>query len=76
MSSVVSFSFSRTRHLYGLIMITIKFLGKKGKLLVERLEEVFVYLFIFVFLVQVFSFFFLFFLLRTNQKLNKKYITL
>ena len=50
-------------------MITIKFLGKKGKLLVERLEEVFVYLFIFVFLVQVF-------LLRTNQKLNKKYITL
>lgn len=69
MSSVVSFSFSRTRHLYGLIMITIKFLGKKGKLLVERLEEVFVYLFIFVFLVQVF-------LLRTNQKLNKKYITL
>ena len=69
MSSVVSFSFSRTRHLYGLIMITIKFLGKKGKLLVERLEEVFVYLFIFVFLVQVF-------LLRRNQKLNKKYITL
>ena len=69
MSSVVSFLFSRTRHLYGLIMITIKFLGKKGKLLVERLEEVFVYLFIFVFLVQVF-------LLRTNQKLNKKYITL
>ena len=69
MSSVVSFSFSRTRHLYGLIMITIKFLGKQGKLLVERLEEVFVYLFIFVFLVQVF-------LLRTNQKLNKKYITL
>ena len=53
-------------------MITIKFLGKKGKLLVERLEEVFgffVYLFIFVFLLQVF-------LLRTNQKLNKKYITL
>ena len=69
MSSVVSFLFSRTRHLYGLIMITIKFLGKKGKLLVERLEEVFVYLFVFVFLVQVF-------LLRTNQKLNKKYITL
>ena len=69
MSSVVSFSFSRIRHLYGLIMITIKFLGKKGKLLVERLEEVFVYLFIFVFLLQVF-------LLRTNQKLNKKYITL
>ena len=69
MSSDVSFLFSRTRHLYGLIMITIKFLGKKGKLLVERLEEVFVYLFIFVFLVQVF-------LLRTNQKLNKKYITL
>ena len=69
MSSVVSFLFSRTRHLYGLIMITIKFLGKKGKLLVERLEEVFVYLFIFVFLVQVF-------LLRANQKLNKKYITL
>ena len=69
MSSDVSFLFSRTRHLYGLIMITIKFLGKKGELLVERLEEVFVYLFIFVFLVQVF-------LLRTNQKLNKKYITL
>lgn len=40
--------------------------------MVERLEEVFVffvYLFIFVFLLQVF-------LLRTNQKLNKKYITL
>ena len=69
MSSDVSFLFSRTRHLYGLIMITIKFLGKKGKLLVERLEEVFVYLFIFVFLLQVF-------LLITNQKLNKKYITL
>ena len=69
MSSDVSFLFSRTRHLCGLIMITIKFLGKKGKLLVERLEEVFVYLFIFFFLVQVF-------LLRTNQKLNKKYITL
>ena len=72
MSSDVSFLFSRTRHLCGLIMITIKFLGKKGKLLVERLEEVlvfFVYLFIFVFLEQVF-------LLRTNQKLNKKYITL
>ena len=72
MSSVVSFSFSRTRHLYGLIMITIKFLGKKGKPIGGKTRGgfcFFVYLFIFVFLLQVFLF-------RTNQKLNKKYITL
>ena len=68
MSSVVSFLFSRTRNLYGLIMITIKFLGKKGKTIGGK-TCFFVYLFIFVFLLQVF-------LLRTNQKLNKKYFTL
>ena len=53
-------------------MITIKFLGKKGKPIGGKTRGgfcFFVYLFIFVFLLQVF-------LLRTNQKLNKKYITL